>query len=298
MADRTHLYTKTQLRDQFRLKPGPGQQPASRYWQGHGWVDLYDTLAAVPMRPLRAASTAQSEALAAGRALAGTLLCACGGRGVRAFVLQHRMCSACWDRWRTEEDEAEQRAQRRWLIAAASDALTRGARVLDVETTGLDDDAEIIEIALVDAAGVVLFESLVRPVGSVTPEAFAVHGISDAMLTEAPRWPAVYRALQPMLNDQVLVSHNVPFEQRLLTQDCRRHQLPPVVAREWVCTMELATPLNGGRWPNLSRELALAGVDLETEEPAHRALADARRCLALLRGLANLPALEEPPLAR
>lgn len=74
MDDNRRLLTKTQLRAE-RLKPAPGQRPASRYWQGMGWVSLYDAAAAVPMRPYRAPSSAQLAALAAGRELIGTAPC-------------------------------------------------------------------------------------------------------------------------------------------------------------------------------------------------------------------------------
>lgn len=36
---------------------------------------------------------------------------------------------------------------------------------LDTETTGIDEDAEVVEVALVSPIGEVLFESLVRPLG-------------------------------------------------------------------------------------------------------------------------------------
>ena len=42
---------------------------------------------------------------------------------------------------------------------------------LDTETTGLDDDAELVEIAVVDATGAVLFESYCRPTVPVDPGA-------------------------------------------------------------------------------------------------------------------------------
>lgn len=68
MDDNRRLLTKAQLRT-ARLKPAPGQEPASRYWQGMGWVYLYDAAGALPMRPYRAPTPAQRAALAAGRAL-------------------------------------------------------------------------------------------------------------------------------------------------------------------------------------------------------------------------------------
>lgn len=288
MADRTRLYTKTHLREQHRMKPGRDQLPASRYWQGRGYVDLYALAHAVPMRPARAASPAQAAALAAGRSLAGTMPCACGRRGDRTFVLEHGICGACYDNAMWEQQQDEERDRRLSVRDAAADVLARGALVLDVETTGIDEDAEIIEIAVVDLAGVVLFESLVKPIGQVTPEARAIHGIDDAMLADAPGWPVVYQLVAPLLAGQQLAAHNADFEQRLLIQSCRRHGLASIVSAGWVCTMELATPLNDGRWPNLSRALDLAAVPVQKGLPQHRALGDALRCGLLIQGLSQL----------
>ena len=62
---------------------------------------------------------------------------------------------------------------------------------LDTETTGLDDTAEVIEIAIVDAAGAVIFESYCRPTVPVDPGAQAVHGIGPEKLATAPAWPEI-----------------------------------------------------------------------------------------------------------
>ncbi|WP_370656558.1 3'-5' exonuclease, partial [Klebsiella pneumoniae] len=53
---------------------------------------------------------------------------------------------------------------------------------LDTETTGLDDHAELVEIAVVNEDGCVLFESFCRPTVPVDPGAQAVHGIGDDVL--------------------------------------------------------------------------------------------------------------------
>ena len=58
---------------------------------------------------------------------------------------------------------------------------------LDIEITGLGDNAQAIEIAIVDGDGVVIFESYCRPTVPVEPDAQAIHGISTEKLAEAPR---------------------------------------------------------------------------------------------------------------
>jgi len=58
---------------------------------------------------------------------------------------------------------------------------------LDTETTGLDDDAQVVEIAIVNADGAVIFESYVKTTVSVDAEAQAVHGISPEKLASCHR---------------------------------------------------------------------------------------------------------------
>lgn len=50
--------------------------------------------------------------------------------------------------------------------------MDRNALILDPETTGLDGDAEAVELAVIDCAGTVLLDTLVRGVDqAVVPPA-------------------------------------------------------------------------------------------------------------------------------
>jgi len=71
--------------------------------------------------------------------------------------------------------------------------------ILDTETTGLDSDAEIIELPIIDLDENILFNSLIRQENPVTAEAIAVHGISDDMLVGAPVWPSVWTKIKRIL---------------------------------------------------------------------------------------------------
>ena len=63
---------------------------------------------------------------------------------------------------------------------------------LDTETTGFGKRAEIVDIAVVGAAGKVLFESLVQPTRRIPADAIAIHGITNADVKDAPEWCDVY----------------------------------------------------------------------------------------------------------
>lgn len=121
---------------------------------------------------------------------------------------------------------------------------------LDTETTGLSEDAEVIEIAILDGQGAILLEELVKPVGLVEEGARAVHGITDDELVSAPGWPEVAPAVSRLVEGRLVVCHNADFDLRMLRHSYAQHGLSTPQAR-WDCTMELLTEVNHGKWPRL-----------------------------------------------
>lgn len=226
MEDDRELLTKTQLRAR-RLKPAKNQQPVKRYWsnRARAYRDLYDPAEAVPMRPYRAPTEAQRQALAEGRAIQGTLICAsCGTRSPRDLFSSRRgqlFCAPC-------SEQAELLQLRRW----AHKLLVADALFLDTETTGLDEQAQIIEIALLDSSGAVLIDTLVRSEAPVPADATAIHGITDTMLVHAPPWEEVAAALAGFIAGKNVVCHNSWFDQEMLRQTSRRFkvEMPPRAA--------------------------------------------------------------------
>lgn len=279
------LLTKTQLRAE-RLKPALGQQPAARYWQGMSWVYQYDASLAVAMRPYRASTLAQAAALAAGRQLVGTLPCAgCGQRIEKSTLNGGGICYDCSNRIYAEE-------QQRYWQATCRDAahlLTLKPLFVDTETTGLDADAEIIELAVLDMEGTVLLETLVKPVDAVPPQATAVHGLADVDLVNAPAWPDIAVPLAELVHGRVLIAHNASFDMRMFEQSSRRHGLATLAADQWECTMEMLTHANDGRWPRLSVAMSMAGADGPGSVIGrpHRAAHDAECCRRIILALAG-----------
>jgi hypothetical protein len=44
---------------------------------------------------------------------------------------------------------------------------------------GLTDHEEVVEVAVVDVAGRVVFDTLIKPAGVCSEDAWAIHGISE-----------------------------------------------------------------------------------------------------------------------
>src|SRR5262245_52412765 len=93
--------------------------------------------------------------------------------------------------------------------------------VFDCETTGTTPGRdEIVSFALLrldpDGAEFARCRRLVRPDGSIPPEATAVHGISDADVAHAPAFVDVADEVLALLDGAVFVAHNVRFDLAML----------------------------------------------------------------------------------
>src|SRR5687768_2243975 len=74
-------------------------------------------------------------------------------------------------------------ARRRARQWAATLLRSEGWVVLDTETSGVNRDAEVVQVAVVHPSGTTLFDACVRPVGPVPAAAAAIHGLRDDVLS-------------------------------------------------------------------------------------------------------------------
>jgi DNA polymerase-3 subunit epsilon len=90
--------------------------------------------------------------------------------------------------------------------------------ILDTETTGLSEDAEIVQIAVVDTQGNTLMNTLVKPTISIPRDAESIHGISNAQVASAPTFDLVYRDLYRIVEGRTLLIYNADYDMRLIFQ--------------------------------------------------------------------------------
>ncbi len=231
------LATKAALRKRG-LKPAKGQQPVARKVGGYGPYALYLIADAIPAsKP----TPAQLTALEKARNLIGTFICAgCGERKEQTGAKWGR----CYDCYLTRElaehatfIEEERKEAIQWARTMLTDprdgcppsrmgAMREGAVILDTETTGLDDAAEIVQIAIIATTGATLLDSLVLPshFPATYHQAEAIHGISRERLTDVPTildlWPQILAILDCA---QHIVVYNADFDFRLLRQSLAAH---------------------------------------------------------------------------
>ncbi|MCD6033818.1 MAG: Exonuclease RNase and polymerase [Thermomicrobiales bacterium] len=163
---------------------------------------------------------------------------------------------------------------------------------LDTETTGFGPRAEIVDIAVVSAAGEVVLESLVQPTRRIPADATAIHGITNADVKDAPAWCDLYDDLLRVLAGRRIIVYNVIFDRQMVNQACERYDLAAPVA-DWECAMRKYAGFFGNwdagkRWYRFQK-LERAVLAFGAEPGGHRAAADAYACRAVVLGMAATP---------
>lgn len=173
---------------------------------------------------------------------------------------------------------------------------TQEFTAIDFETTGLNP-GHLVEIAVVRvrADGTVLGElsTLINPGRGISPGPTHIHRISREQLDQAPSLGEVLGDFFDLCRGSIVVAHNLPFEQRFLTEELLRLGVPlPVLPG--VCT--LSASRQAFRLPNYRLGTVAAAIGI-TEYAAHTALADAQVCARLVSSLVmtHRLGLDRPP---
>jgi DNA polymerase-3 subunit epsilon len=250
-----HLKTKKQL-GELGLSPlKPSGVIETRKYD----VFLYDSTNPESCRPKRKPSPKQLETLAANRLKAKIKRDYREWYGEVGFIERDRVSAVLWAR--------EQLNQKDWVI-------------LDTETTGLYD-AEIVEIAIINHLGEMLLDTLIKPLIPIPAEVTEIHGISDAMVADAPTFPEVYPRIDAALNDKRVLIYNSAFDIKILNYCCRLHSLPILkLAKRSECLMEWVAQW-AGNWSYYYKDYRYIPLNGN-----HRALGDCTAAFELIKLMA------------
>jgi DNA polymerase-3 subunit epsilon len=161
--------------------------------------------------------------------------------------------------------------------------------VLDTETTGLDpaEGHRIIEIGCVELLNRRLtgstYQQYVNPDREIDDAAIEVHGITNHILVDKPRFPDIAKDFFDFIEGAELIIHNAPFdvgfidnELKLMRDSNGATEFAPAV--EGICTvvdtLALARSLNPGQKNDLDSLCKRYGVD-NSQRTLHGALRDA-----------------------
>lgn len=175
--------------------------------------------------------------------------------------------------------------------------------ILDSETTGLSIWSEVVQLAVIDPAGEVLLDTLVKPVRAIDPGASAIHSITAETVADAPGFERVLPRLRHAVRGRTVVVYNADFDTRMLFQsmhlalpdmnalDDPRHMIARQSdgqptrfgAEAWECAMLQYAAYVGdySSYHGNYRYQKLPGGD-------HTALGDARATLRLIQRMAGV----------
>jgi DNA polymerase III subunit epsilon len=143
--------------------------------------------------------------------------------------------------------------------------------VFDTETTGLDNNAQVIQVAAVNLRGETLFNQRVKPTVDISAGAQKVHGIDMSDLLNEKTWRHIAIPWEEAIAGKTMIAYNAPFDVRLLDQTYASiHATRPKF--RGLCAMDLCTKYYGER-------RKLQGGD-------HTAVGDCIATIQMLRGFA------------
>ncbi len=140
------------------------------------------------------------------------------------------------------------------------------------KTTGAADQAEVVEIAILDSAGKPLIDALVKPKRHIRTDATDEHGITDDMVENAPRWTEVLPEIEEILARKKVCVYDLGNELQALQNSYQNNNNRWALdAESFINIMDLFARFRNVRDPrsnilvNYSLEEAalLLGVDIE-----------------------------------
>lgn len=153
--------------------------------------------------------------------------------------------------------------------------------VFDTETTGLSfaGGDRLVEIGCVEMVNRVetgrTFHAYYHPERGMPAEAQAVHGITEAFLSDKPKFADAVHDLVDFLGDAPLVAHNAGFDFSFLNGELQRCGRPIVHVGRMVDTLQIARSRHPGAKHTLDALCSRFGVD-RSHRVLHGALLDAQ----------------------
>lgn len=192
----------------------------------------------------------------------------------------------------------ESDSQRKARIASKLSEIMNSDRTplfLDFETTGLDEESEIVEYAIkrlkpfeFSESGYIMPQNpdKLSQVGKNGKSPQDIHELSHEALIEknAKTFPEIYDAIAYYLKYETVITYG-DFDKRLLEQVCNRHGLP-MIECNWVNLIELYAEYNGERgwkgWKWIPLSKAYENITGQELLCAHAAMCDVEAMIEIV----------------
>lgn len=159
--------------------------------------------------------------------------------------------------------------------------------ICDIEATGLHEDKDLIEIALItmeDEKVIEIYETLINPEVPVSVFVRDLTGINQRQLDQAPKFHEVAESIRLRIEGRTFVSHNSEFDFGLLKK--KFSERGEELRARSMCTLRMAEELIPGLLNyNLDALSSFFGIKIRDR---HRAAGDALATMEIFRELMNL----------
>ncbi|MBV1702801.1 MAG: DNA polymerase III subunit epsilon [Hyphomicrobiales bacterium] len=151
--------------------------------------------------------------------------------------------------------------------------------VLDTETTGLDPAKgdRLVEIGCVELLNTIPtgkeYHVYINPERDMPEAAFNVHGLSQAFLSDKPKFADVATEFLEFIENAPLIIHNAEFDIRFLNAELARVQKPDLEMHRVIDTLMLARRKHPGQSNGLDALCQRYNID-NTKRTKHGALID------------------------
>lgn len=155
--------------------------------------------------------------------------------------------------------------------------------ILDTETTGLDYDDEIVQIAIIDGeTGEKLLNELVKPTKPISKESSNIHNITNEKVANSPSYNEIHQKVLIILNDKNIIVYNSDFDLRMIKKTASKYNIDSEIKPKNVtCVMEWYAQFWGDfndyfgsyKWQKLTSAARQQHIDI-SDLTAHDALSD------------------------
>jgi len=196
--------------------------------------------------------------------------------------------------------EKEEKVLRMSNDYQTSDDMSRRVVIFDTETTGLSDNHEIVEIAMIETIeGIKTGRHLhffINPDGENTQKAYEIHRLTKESLGSHPKFEQVAHKIASFIGTSTLMAHNAKFDMGMLNRGMVKAGLKPYPPERFICTVKMARQLFPGennRQDDLCRRFGVDNFNRETTG-IHSAIEDTTQLYHCFRAM--IPILEKKNL--
>ncbi len=217
-----------------------GIEPVAEVYQyiSKSYIPLYD-IRTLEKKPERTAEQIEATKRAQETKERNHTCKSCGDIDYKRFHKDIQLCDTCY---RYARDDYNSFINK---IPGLETRLAWGAPenidkyvILDTETTGLDYDAQIVELGIMDLKGNVLYDGLFKPTIPIPRQVSEIHGIYDKDVEGALSFGDEIPKIHEILKDKIILAYNSNFDEEKIKYSYEMHGLREQAKKyKWDCVM-------------------------------------------------------------